>query len=121
MTWAAFTDLTRRLGQASAAFEAQFLVDLLIAQAGLGPNMSDDNPLFDAAHGNVSGSGAAPSETTLSAARLAMRQQTGPSGGLISVTPRFVLIPPAMETATEKLLVGKFRRRRPITSIRSRG
>ena len=33
----AFTDLTRRLGQAAAAFEAQFLVDLLIAQAGPRP------------------------------------------------------------------------------------
>jgi phage head maturation protease len=100
----AFTDLTRRLGQASAAFETQFLVDLLVANAGLGPIMDDANPLFDAAHGNVSGAGAAPSETTLTAARLAMRKQTGPSGGLISVTPRFLLAPPDMETACEKLL-----------------
>ena len=100
----AFTDLTRRLGQAAAAFESQFLVDLLIAQAGLGPDMSDENPLFDAAHGNVSDTGAAPGETTLSAARLAMRKQTGPSGGLIAVTPRYVLIPSDMETATEKVL-----------------
>jgi hypothetical protein len=100
----AFTDLTRRLGQAAAAFEAQFLVNLLIAQAGLGPDMSDTNPLFDVAHGNVSGTGAAPSENTLSAARLAMRKQTGPGGGLISVTPGFLLVPPDMETACEKLL-----------------
>ena len=33
-----------------------------------------------------------------------MRKQTGPSGGLIAVTPRYVLIPPDMETATEKVL-----------------
>jgi hypothetical protein len=101
---AAFTDLSRHLGQASNAFESQFLVDLLIAQSGLGPNMSDGVKLFDTAHGNKSGSGAAPSETTLSAARLAMRKQTGPNGGLIDVTPRFVVIPPDMETATEKVL-----------------
>lgn len=100
----AFADLSRRLGQAAGAFEAQFLVDLLVAQAGDGPNMSDGNPLFDTAHGNVAGSGAAPSETTLSAARLAMRKQTGQGGGLISVTPRFLLAPPDMETACEKLL-----------------
>ena len=74
----AFADLSRRLGQAAAVFEAQFLVNMLLAQAGLGPDMSDGNPLFDATHGNVSGSGAAPSETTLTAARLAMRRQTGP-------------------------------------------
>ena len=61
----AFTDLSRRLGQAAAAFEAQFLVDLLTAQSGLGPDMKDAKPLFHADHGNVSGTGAAPSETTL--------------------------------------------------------
>ena len=100
----AFTDLTRRLGLTAAAFEAQFLVNLLIANAGDGPTMSDSNPLFDSDHGNVADSGAAPSETTLSAARLAMRKQTGPSGGLITVTPRYVLVPAELETSTEKLL-----------------
>lgn len=100
----AFTDLSRRLGQAATAFEAQFLVDLLTAQAGLGPDMSDGNPLFHSTHGNVSTSGAAPSENTLSAARLAMRKQTGLGGGLIDVTPWAVLIPSDLETATEKLL-----------------
>jgi hypothetical protein len=100
----AFSDLTRRLGQAAAAFESQFLVDLLIAQSGLGPDMSDETPLFDSDHGNVSATGAAPDDTTLTAARLAMRKQTGPGGGLISVTPAYVLIPPDMETATEKVL-----------------
>lgn len=100
----AFTDLSRRLGQAAGAFEAQFLVDLLVANSGLGPVMSDGNNLFHTAHGNVAGSGAAPSETTLSAARLAMRKQTGKGGGLISVTPRYLLAPPDMETSCEKLL-----------------
>lgn len=100
----AFTDLSRRLGQAAGAFEAQFLVDLLVANSGLGPVMSDGENLFDATHGNVAGSGAVPSETTLSAARLAMRKQTGKGGGLISVTPRFLLAPPDMETSCEKLL-----------------
>ncbi|WP_042336366.1 phage major capsid protein [Bradyrhizobium sp. DOA9] len=100
----AFTDLSRRLGQAASAFEAQFLVNLLIANSGLGPVMSDSENLFDSSHGNVAASGAAPSETTLSAARLAMRKQTGQGGGLISVTPRFLLVPPDLETAGEKLL-----------------
>ena len=33
-----------------------------------------------------------------------MRKQTGPGGGLIALTPRYVLIPSDMETATEKVL-----------------
>jgi hypothetical protein len=100
----AFADLTRRLGQAAAAFEAQALVNLLISGSGAGPTMSDGKALFHADHGNLAGTGAALSETTLGAARLAQRKQTGPSGGLIAVTPKFVLVPPELETAAEKLL-----------------
>jgi hypothetical protein len=100
----AFTDLSRRLGNAAAAFEAQFLVDLLTSQAGTGPDMADGDPLFHSNHGNASVSGAAPSEDTLKAARLAMRKQTGLSGGLISVVPRYLVVPPDLETPCEKLL-----------------
>ncbi|WP_454619346.1 prohead protease/major capsid protein fusion protein [Bradyrhizobium cenepequi] len=99
----AFSDLSRRVGQAAASFEAAFLVNLLVANAGLGPVMSDTKKLFDADHGNV-GTAGPPSETTLSEARLLMRRQTGPGGGLISVIPRYLLAPPDMETACEKLL-----------------
>jgi hypothetical protein len=99
-----FTDLARRLGNAAAAFEAQSLVDLLTQGSGLGPLMKDGQRLFHATHGNVAGTGAAPSETTLSAARLAMRKQTGLGGGLIDVTPFAVLVPSDLETTTEKVL-----------------
>lgn len=55
----AFTDISRRFGQAAAAFEVQFLVNLLISNAGVGPTMSDTKALFHTDHGNKSGSGAA--------------------------------------------------------------
>jgi phage head maturation protease len=100
----AFSDLSRRMGGAAAAFEAKFLVDLLTSGSGAGPTMSDGVALFHANHGNLAAAGAAPSETTLSDARKAMRAQTGKSGGLIDVVPRAVVVPPALETATEKLL-----------------
>ena len=101
----AFTDLTRRMGQAAASFEADFLTALVVSNAGVGPKMSDGLNLFDAAHGNINAvTGAAPSETTLSAARLAMRRQTGLGGQLIVVEPAFVVVPPELETTTEKVL-----------------
>lgn len=100
----AFTDLSRRLGLAAQAFEAQELVNLLQANSGAGPTMSDTKALHHTDHGNISASGAAPAENTLSAARLAMRKQTGPGGGLITVTPKFLLIPSELETGVEKLL-----------------
>ena len=97
----AFGDISRRLGSAAAQFEAKFLSDLLIAN----PTMKEDgNPLFCSAHGNIAQTGAAPSVDTLSAARLAMRQQTGQGGGLINVVPRVLVVGPDLETDAEKLI-----------------
>lgn len=100
----AFADLSRRMGQAAAAFEADFLVTLLTSGSGNGPTMSDAKALFHADHGNKAGAGAAISETTLSAGRLAMRKQTGLGGELIVVTPRFLLVSPDKETEAEKAI-----------------
>ncbi len=100
----AFTDLSRRLGLAAAGFEAAFLVGVLIANGGLGPTMSDGSTLFSAAHGNVAAAGSAPDQNGLTAARLAMRRQTGASGGVISVTPKFLVVPPELETVGERLI-----------------
>jgi HK97 family phage prohead protease len=99
----AFTDLSGRLGVACAEFEAKFLTDLLVQGSGLGPTMADGKRLFHADHGNI-GTVGAPSMTTLSEARRLMRRQTGLSGQPISVTPRFVLVPPELETAAEAVL-----------------
>lgn len=100
----AFTDLAGRFGTASADFEAQFLVDLLTAGSGLGPLMDDGQRLFHSTHGNVAASGAVLSATTLSAARLAMRRQKGLSGRAIGVQPKFLIVPPELETAAEQVL-----------------
>lgn len=100
----AFSDLSRRFGTAAAEFEAQFLVDLLTANSGVGPTMEDTKALFHTDHGNLAGSGAGPAEGTLSAARLAMRTQKGLSGRPIDVTPKYLLVPAALETTAEKLL-----------------
>lgn len=99
----AFADLAGKLGTASAEFEAQFLVDLLTSNAGAGPTMDDGHPVFHAAHGNL-GAAAALSSTALSSARLAMRRQTGINGRPISVAPKFLLVPPELETEAETIL-----------------
>lgn len=100
----AFADLSRRLGQAAAAFEADFLVALLTSGSGGGPTMSDAKALFHADHGNKASSGAAIAEATLSAGRLAMRKQMGLGGELIAVTPRYLLVSPDKETEAEKAI-----------------
>jgi Caudovirus prohead serine protease len=94
----ALADLTRRMGQAAAAFEAQSLVTMLESP----PVMSDGFAVFSSQHRNLAGAGAVISETSLSAGRLAMRSQTDPSGMLIAATPKYLLVPPALETLAEK-------------------
>ena len=100
----AFADLARRMGQAAAETEARILVTLLEAGSGNGPTMSDGKTLFHADHGNKAGTGAAISDATLSAARLALRTQKGIEDHTIRVTPRNLLVPPALETTAEKWL-----------------
>ncbi|WP_136646473.1 prohead protease/major capsid protein fusion protein [Tabrizicola sp. YIM 78059] len=100
----AFADLARRMGQAAAETEARILVTLLEAGSGNGPTMSDGKTLFHADHGNKAGTGAVISDATLSAARLALRTQKGIEDRTIRVTPRNLLVPPALETVAEKWL-----------------
>jgi hypothetical protein len=100
----AFTDIAARLGQAAASFEAQQLVNLLVSNNGAGPTMDDGLPMFHASHGNLAATGAVVSSTTLSAARLAMRRQKSPTGGVIDVTPAVLVVPPELETNAEQML-----------------
>lgn len=96
----AFQRIPAMLGRAARAFEAQQLVDKITTN----PTLSDGVAVFDADdHGNQKTTGASLAED-LGAARLAMRKQTGLSGELIDVTPRFVLVPAELETEMEQAL-----------------
>ncbi|MDF2119542.1 Mu-like prophage major head subunit gpT family protein [Roseiarcaceae bacterium H3SJ34-1] len=105
----AFTDLSGAMGRAAQDFEAQFLVNLLIMASGAGPTMDDGVALFHANHNNLGTPVALyPSSgsvwTSLSAARLAMRKQTSLGGRPVSPEPKFLLVPPELETKAEALL-----------------
>ncbi len=102
---AAFSDIGRLFASSSAQFEAQFLVDLLTGNNGIGPVMSDNKKLFDAAHGNLAASGGAISDTTLAAARLALRSQKGLDGKTpLDIASKFLVVPAALESSAEKYL-----------------
>ncbi|MEM6497036.1 MAG: prohead protease/major capsid protein fusion protein [Pseudomonadota bacterium] len=96
----AFDDVARRMGIAAADFEVDQLVTLLESN----PALNDGTPAFDANHSNLAATGEAISETTLSTARLSMRQQTGLSGQRINVVPTQLLVPAELETVAEKQL-----------------
>ena len=97
----AFARWAEMMGRGAAETEADQLVALLTSN----PVMGDGKALFHADHGNLAAAGAVPGMDTLSAARLALRRQTGLDGvSPISATPKFVVAPPELETDFEKLL-----------------
>lgn len=59
------------------------------------PTLADGNALFSSAHGNLAASGAAPSVTTIDAARVAMSMQTAPgdvADEYLDLVPKIALV-----------------------------
>lgn len=101
----AFTDWTNMMARAASETEANNLVQLLTANSGVGPTLTDGNALFHSSHGNLAASGGAINTSTLSAARLAMRgQKTIDGNTLASVIPATLLVSPVKETEGEAAL-----------------
>lgn len=95
----AFTDIPSALARTAGALEAKTLADVVVANAA----MSDGKALFHVDHGNLI-TAAALSTASLTDARKAMRAQVGLAGELISVTPKCLVVGPALETQAEQLL-----------------
>ena len=84
----AFSRPTITLGQAAARTIEQDVYALLSLNSGLGPTMSDGNPLFHAAHKNIP-TAAAPSISSIDAARQLMAQQQDPGANdYLDILPR---------------------------------
>ena len=97
----AFSDVAAGWGLAANEFENQFLCSLLTSN----PKLADAKELFHSGHGNLAGAGAVISDTTLSAARLALRTMKGVNGiQPINATPKYLMVPAALETAAEHYL-----------------
>lgn len=96
-----FGDVTRELGESAAATEADLCAQQLLGDGTL----SDGTPLFHASRANIVTAAGSDLIADLSAARLALRRQKGLDGITpISVTPRYIVAGPAMETELEKVL-----------------
>lgn len=91
--------MPRRMGRAARRTVGNLVYAILTGN----PNMSDGVALFHASHGNLAGSGAVPSVTTMSAARTAMRTQKD-AGSALNITPKYMIVPAALETAAAQLL-----------------
>lgn len=97
-------DIAQLMMKGAMERKRQTLLAPLLANSGAGQTMVDSQPLFHSTHGNLAGSGAAISVTSLSAARTAMRRQKDSNGILLNVEPRLLLVPPELETVAQQVV-----------------
>jgi hypothetical protein len=99
-----FMRYTELFGRGAAELQAELVFGLLTANNGLGRKLSDGKNLFDAAHNNLAAAGAVLSIESLTAARLAMRRQKGMTNEKIIVRPKYLVVPPELETLAWQLV-----------------
>lgn len=99
----AFTRVPEMFGRAAADLESDTVWAIITANAA----MADGTALFHANHGNLP-AGAAISVAQLGVVRAAMRVQTGLDGRKINVTPRYLLVPAALETIAQQYTSSAF-------------
>lgn len=96
-----FSRLPEMVAIGAQQFQSEAVWGLVINNA----KAPDNKALFHTDHANLaSGSGAAISENTLSAARTAMRRQKSPAGHKLGIRPKYLLVPPELETTAEKMV-----------------
>jgi hypothetical protein len=94
----AFTDMPAKFGRAAADLESDIVWGIITGN----PAMADGVALFHADHGNLAAAAAALDIAPLGLARTAMRKQTSLDGRVINVTPRFLLVPAALEVKAQQ-------------------
>lgn len=88
----AFTRLASQLGRAARLSIEVDVYATLALNGGLGPNMNDGNPLFDATHSNL-GAGAALSVASIDENRVVMASQTDESGNeILDLRPAILVL-----------------------------
>ena len=96
----AFGRIPQMIASAARAKEANVIHGILNDN----PNMSDEKALFSTDHKNLGSAAGVPSEATLSAACVAMLEQTNLAGDPINVKPKFLVHGPQNLVTVKKML-----------------
>ena len=113
----ALADISEKIGRGARRWFEGFLADTIAAN----PKLADGKAVFHADHGNLAAPGGAPGDSTLAAAKLAIRSQKDASGNPIGVAPRFILVPAALEVTVEKLLATLYPQTSADAEVAARG
>jgi hypothetical protein len=96
----ALTRIPAGFGMAAATLESDTVWGVITGNAA----MADTYALFLLAHhANLKASNALSAVANVSAARLQMRLQTGPKGTPLNLTPKYLIVPAALETVAFQL------------------
>jgi len=94
----AFRNIGRELGMAAQNTVNDFVIGFIRDNGAI----YDEKALFHADHDNIGSS--ALSESSLSAAVTAMREQTSEKGNPLNIEPGYLLVPPELEFTAKKLV-----------------
>jgi len=102
------TRMASMLGRAAALTIESAAYTELALNSGLGPDLSDTNPLFDAAHSNL-GAGAAITAAAIDADAAVMAAQTGPNGNeILDLRPSVLLVPRGLQGVANQINDSQF-------------
>lgn len=105
----AFMRVVQGLGQAAGRKEADLVYSSFLENSGAGPVMQGGQFLFHADHKNLAASQTGVNVEALSAGRVLLRRQTAVGGGVLNLSPRYLLVSPEHESAAEVLLAASAR------------
>jgi hypothetical protein len=94
--------IPRRLGHAAWRTLSGAVAELFTANGGVGPDLADEDPLFDAAHGNL-GSSALEATAWHATVGAMFKQAELGSGKRLGVRPSFCLVPIELEKTAVSL------------------
>jgi phage major head subunit gpT-like protein len=97
-------------GFLTAATVDATLITMLTSNAGTGPVLTNDGVvLFHSSHSNYTATSGAPSVSTLSVGRQAMRRQKDAgTTRCLNIQPKYLLVPPALESEARVLCAAEY-------------
>ena len=96
----ALQDISAKMTRGARGWFEAFLVGIIVSN----PLLADGQPVFSAAHANLSATPAVPADASIAEGKVGMRLQQDLSGNPLNLTPTYIFVPAALENTVDQLL-----------------
>ena len=96
----ALQDISAKMTRGARGWFEAFLVGIIVSN----PLLADGQPVFSAAHANLSATPATPADASIAEGKVGMRLQQDLSGNPLNLTPTYIFVPAALENTVDQLL-----------------